>query len=121
MAHEIRLPASPTTPRTARRFVEDVFPPAAVARLDDAKLLVSELVTNAVARALSPVELRVTEYGSAVRVEVHDRSERLPVPTPAPLDAESGRGLTIVERLADRWGTDRVPETGKSVWFELNT
>ena len=121
MAHEIRLPASPMTPRSARQFVEAVFPPAAAARLDDAKLLVSELVTNAVARALSPVELRVIEFARAVRVEVHDLSFHPPEPVNASADAESGRGLTIVDRLADRWGTTRKTHDGKAVWFELNT
>ena len=121
MAHEIRLPAGPTTPRSARQFVEEVFPPAAASRLDDAKLLVSELVTNAVVRALSPVDLRVIESDDAVRVEVHDRSERIPTISHAAPDAESGRGLSIVDRLADRWGTVRMPELGKAVWFELKT
>ena len=121
MAHEIRLPASPTTPSSARRFVENVFPPAAVARLDDAKLLVSELVTNAVVRAQSPVDLRLIESETTVRIEVRDLSPVLPRVGDAPLDAESGRGLTIVDRRADRWGTEPEPQVGKAVWFELNT
>ncbi len=101
--------------------MEEVFPDCAAARLDDAKLLVSELVTNAVVRALSPVELRVIESVRSVRIEVHDRSPHVPSPADAGPDAEHGRGLSIVDRLADRWGTDRGDADGKAVWFELTT
>lgn len=118
---QIRLPASQVAPRRARRFVEDTFPGPALPRLDDAKLLVSELVTNAAIRALSPVELRITQGRSAVRVEVHDHSCTWPIMVDAPPSAERGRGLAIVDRVADRWGVEQVPGNGKAVWFELNT
>ncbi|SCD59429.1 Histidine kinase-like ATPase domain-containing protein [Streptomyces sp. DpondAA-D4] len=56
-----------------------------------------------------------------LRIEVTDtRSEQLPTPgTPAD-DAETGRGLLIVEALADRWGVDHGPVPRKTVWAEID-
>jgi hypothetical protein len=53
-----------------------------------------------------------------LRVEVHDGNSRHPTPSPAPADATSGRGLHLVESLAERWGVEGTPD-GKVVWFEL--
>jgi anti-sigma regulatory factor (Ser/Thr protein kinase) len=88
-------------------------------------LLVSELVTNAVVHTGRPAVLRLslpgTEGGSAtvVRLEVADRSGRAPVPRCVDGDATGGRGLALVDGLADRWGWS--PEgVGKSIWCELD-
>ncbi|MFI8949176.1 ATP-binding protein [Streptomyces sp. NPDC053750] len=91
--------------------------------LDPARLLVAELASNAAAHGRVPGrDFRLTLYvvGDTLRIEVTDtRGEELPcLRTPAP-DAESGRGLLLVEALADRWGVseDRFPR--KTVWAEL--
>ncbi|ARP74269.1 regulatory protein [Streptomyces sp. MUSC 125] len=86
-------------------------------------LLVSELVTNAVVHTGRPAVLRLCLPGSAavsaVRVEVADTSSRAPVPRCAGGDATGGRGLALVDCLADRWGWS--PEgAGKSIWCELD-
>lgn len=87
-------------------------------------LLVSELVTNAVVHTGCPAVLRLslpgTEGGSStVRLEVADRSGRAPVPRCADGDETGGRGLALVDGLADRWGWS--PEgAGKSIWCELD-
>ncbi|MFJ4523066.1 ATP-binding protein [Streptomyces sp. NPDC088810] len=90
-------------------------------------LLVSELVTNAVVHTGRPAVLRLClpapaaeECASAtVRVEVADRSSRAPVPRCAGGDATGGRGLALVDCLADRWGWS--PDgAGKSIWCELD-
>jgi anti-sigma regulatory factor (Ser/Thr protein kinase) len=89
----------------------------------DVRLLVSELVTNAVRHAdLAPgdVILLVIDLGDTVlRVEVHDPGggfiPRAPAPDPA---RPSGWGLYLVEELADRWGVDSDERT--LVWFELD-
>ncbi|MES9522817.1 ATP-binding protein [Streptomyces capoamus] len=90
-------------------------------------LLVSELVTNAVVHTGRPAVLRLClpapvaeECASAtVRVEVADGSSRAPVPRCAGDDATGGRGLALVDCLADRWGWS--PEgAGKSIWCELD-
>ncbi|MGW2459184.1 ATP-binding protein [Streptomyces sp. NPDC004457] len=90
-------------------------------------LLVSELVTNAVVHTGRPAVLRLCLPGAAdekgasapVRVEVTDRSSRAPVPRCADDDATGGRGLALVDCLADRWGWS-PEDAGKSVWCELD-
>ncbi|MGH3327225.1 MAG: ATP-binding protein [Streptomycetales bacterium] len=90
--------------------------------LDDAELLVSELVTNAVlhanARPWQPVRVLLWRAGAALRVEVHDPDPTPPVLMSATEGDESGRGLLLVDTLADAWGVQARPD-GKSVWFEL--
>jgi anti-sigma regulatory factor (Ser/Thr protein kinase) len=87
---------------------------------DVAQLLVSELVTNAVRHAGGDgVLVRATLQADLLRVEVHDSSPSVPGPvSPAPESAEGGRGLLLVDALADRWGVEQVT-AGKRTWFEL--
>jgi anti-sigma regulatory factor (Ser/Thr protein kinase) len=90
---------------------------------DDAVLLVSEVVTNAVIHARTPLRLFLHDRPHLVRVEVEDASPDQPVTTTTTTSAPdalraSGRGLELVERLADAWGVESR-RTGKVVWFEL--
>lgn len=90
-------------------------------------LLVSELVTNAVVHTGRPAVLRLSLPGAqtgaapstTVRVEVADTSSRAPVPRCACDDATGGRGLALVDCLADRWGWS-PEDAGKSIWCELD-
>lgn len=94
--------------------------------VDVAVLLVSELVTNAVTHgdegtgALAAVTMLIRCCGGELRVEVHDRSRDMPVPASpeVPDDSETGRGLMLVDALADAWGYYRTPG-GKAVYFTL--
>ncbi|PZG71635.1 hypothetical protein C1I97_38200, partial [Streptomyces sp. NTH33] len=85
--------------------------------------LVAEPAANAITHGRVPGrDFRLTLYliGGTLRIEVTDtRGDRLPAPQQPAWDAESGRGLLIVDALADRWGVaeDRFPR--KRVWAEL--
>ncbi|MFD3332826.1 ATP-binding protein [Streptomyces sp. NPDC058700] len=83
-------------------------------------LIISELVTNAVVHTGCPAVLRMLFAAEGgVRVEVADASERPPRPRHAEGDATNGRGLELVDGLADRWGWQ--PEgVGKSIWCEVD-
>ncbi|MFH8800448.1 ATP-binding protein [Streptomyces sp. NPDC017936] len=90
-------------------------------------LLVSELVTNAVVHTGCPAVLRLSLPCCAgegagectVRLEVADSSDRAPVPRCPGDDATGGRGLALVDGLADRWGWT-VEGPGKRIWCELD-
>ncbi|WP_369030441.1 MULTISPECIES: ATP-binding protein [Streptomyces] len=85
-----------------------------------AELLTSELVTNALVHTDRDAVLTATVSPHGLRVEVRDfvgRRPRLRVPDAD--DGTHGRGLVLVESLADAWGV-RAHGVGKAVWFELN-
>ncbi|MFI1187767.1 ATP-binding protein [Streptomyces californicus] len=88
---------------------------------DTAELLVSELVTNAVLHATGTPVLRVRceRSAHAVTVTVVDHGEGVPVVRRGSLDATSGRGLLLVETLADDWGVRALPH-GKAIHFTLS-
>ncbi|PRH78711.1 hypothetical protein C6N75_13490 [Streptomyces solincola] len=97
---------------------------------DAAAQIVAELATNATVHGRVPgrdfrLDLAIEDDGKRLRVAVTDtRDDRLP-PDPGcspvpPWDAESGRGLLIVEALADRWGVALGPVPRKTVWAELD-
>ncbi len=82
--------------------------------------MLSELATNAVRHAASEyvVTVRVADDGRTVLVEVSDAAGGYPVPQDPTRDAPHGRGLHIVEMLADAWGIEmRHDRPGKTVWF----
>ena len=89
--------------------------------VDTAVLLTSELVTNAITHGESPVTVAVTWSAGQLRVEVHDKSRFMPAPWPVieSPDAETGRGLLLVDTLAADWGFYRTPG-GKAVYFTLD-
>jgi len=114
-----RLPAHPASTRAARAFVAEHLRSWDLDEaVDDATLLVSELVTNAILHARSPVDLVVRKVKGAVRVEVFDDGTGLPQPLDPDPEADDGRGLGLVQAVASRWGVDDV-ETCKTVWFEI--
>ncbi len=113
------LEPEPRSAGTARRTVEALLTSHGLADLvDTATLLVSELVTNAILHTASPVELRCSVGGGWSLIEVSDRSSALPSPRNYDEDALTGRGLGLVELLAESWGIESESQ-GKSVWFRL--
>ncbi|WP_432157186.1 MULTISPECIES: ATP-binding protein [unclassified Streptomyces] len=91
--------------------------------LDPAQLLVAELANNAAAHGRVPgrnFQLLLYVVGRTLRIEVTDtRGDRLPQRHPADPAAGSGRGLTLVAALADRWGVTHGLPPRKTVWAEL--
>ena len=89
-------------------------------RLEDIALCVSELVTNAVVHADSEPKLLVHVRPGVIHVEISDDSEALPVVRGAGPEDTSGRGVSILGMLSDRWGALRRSGGGKTVWFEID-
>jgi len=82
-------------------------------------LLASELASNSVLHARTPFQVSINTGFGRVRVSVTDSSPRLPVMKLHSLEAATGRGLRLVQSLADRWGVESE-EPGKTVWFEFD-
>lgn len=104
-------------------------------RLDDAVLLTSELVTNAILHGAPPIALTVLCEGRSITVAVTDGLDSWPDPTP-PIPAPGaggragpggaldvgGRGLALVAAVSTSWGVHpNAPAAGKTVWFELGS
>ena len=120
MTFDVELPSNPSAPAQARGALDQISGRITAERMRDVRLLVSELVTNAVRHADGEaVRLVVALTGATLRIEVHDpgRGFELKPPPDDPLRA-SGWGLVLVEELADRWGVDHSPRT--RVWFEMD-
>jgi anti-sigma regulatory factor (Ser/Thr protein kinase) len=81
-------------------------------------LLTSELVTNAYRHAGTDTHVSVRLDGDCARIEVRDVGSGEPELRPLDTDRVDGRGLQIVDALADRWGYHSNP-SGTTVWFEL--
>jgi PAS domain S-box-containing protein len=116
-----RLRAHPSSVATARRVVRDAL---TLARRDDlveaAQLLVSEVVTNALVHAGTPIDFQAWVGDAGLRVEVTDGSTQTPTRRSYGAMAGTGRGLRLLEQMVDRWGT-LAREDGKTVWFELSS
>lgn len=117
---QVVLPADVTAPRAARDFLADACCGSHRAEVvQEAQLLVSELVTNAVRYGAPPIELQVRCAGEdRLQVRVRDSERRAPRPRSPDPDAEGGRGLLLVDLVSDAWGHE-YDEDGKAVWFTL--
>jgi anti-sigma regulatory factor (Ser/Thr protein kinase) len=120
---DLRLRPDADSPAEARRSLEVLRPSLDDALVDDAMLLVSEIVSNSVRHASldssDAIHVRVRGSDSMLHVDVVDPGpgfdpERLPTARP-----NGGWGLRLLERLAHRWGVERNDVT--RVWFELTS
>jgi len=121
---DLRLAPEPEVVTSARHALDqltDILPPE---KLEDVRLVVSELVTNSVRHAgLSPddeISLTVTVSDGAVRGSVCDPGPGFTMPSePSPRsDLSGGWGLPIVETISDRWGVEGNRHA--CVWFEID-
>lgn len=107
-----------TSAAAARNWLASCLPPPAVpvTQLDDATLILSELVTNAWLHGAGEVAVRVaTASNGDIQLFVSDADPTLPVPARSQEPHLGGWGLQIVNALAGRWGVDPKPP-GKTVW-----
>jgi CheY-like chemotaxis protein/anti-sigma regulatory factor (Ser/Thr protein kinase) len=117
---QLPLGATATSVRDARASIRRLLEGWGLGELaETAELCTSELATNAVIHARSPVLLIASRIPGGVRVEVQDEA-------PGGIEAgsldnagETGRGLALVDTLSSAWGVDQQ-DGGKSVWFELH-
>jgi PAS domain S-box-containing protein len=112
------LPAEPAVVSRARELTRKTLTDWSLeALVDITELLVSELVTNALRYGAGPIRLRLLR-GRALLCEVADAGTTLPRMRESQDTDEGGRGLQLVNQLAERWGS-RKSGHGKTVWFEL--
>jgi anti-sigma regulatory factor (Ser/Thr protein kinase) len=115
------FPSTPAAIASARHALDGVYAELGEPLHMTTVLLVSELVTNSVKHSHATngaIELVACITPDVVRAEVSDDGEGFDQPPPAQDDAESGRGLQLIQDLADRWGRPTGPRS--SVWFEID-
>jgi anti-sigma regulatory factor (Ser/Thr protein kinase) len=111
----VALPRDPGAPRRARALLREHAGELDAERLDNAVLLISELVTNAVLHGTGEIRLIIDIDGEDARFAVADEGNGTPSVTETP-GPDGGWGLRLVGQLANRWG---VLEERTQVWFEV--
>jgi anti-sigma regulatory factor (Ser/Thr protein kinase) len=117
----VDLPPEPASASRARSLArEELEPSLSRDTVETIALLVTELVTNAILHARTPLQLHIESKPDRVRICVEDSSNEQPAVRRYEFDAVTGRGLALVEQLASSWGVDTTP-SGKVVWCEVST
>ena len=115
------LPPEPASARACRRFLVAALEEWRADQFtDEAVLLLSELVTNAVVHAGTQIQVTIQLDGDVLRVEVRDDNPRIPRVKHFSMLSGTGRGLALVAGTAQHWDVEPLPEGGKKVWFELH-
>jgi DNA-binding NarL/FixJ family response regulator len=120
--NEVALHLEPASrsAREARAFTREALDQWQLTSItDDALLVVTELVTNAVTHAGSDCELRLSFDAHALRIEVADRGSGTPDPLPPSYTRNHGRGLHLIDAVTSAWGVEPTPPDGKKVWAEI--
>lgn len=117
---QLTLAPAAESARVARRLVADVLASAGGDEFTDtAALLTSELVTNGIVHAHTDLRVTVEATHAWVRVEVVDGNPQVPARRDYDEAAITGRGMEMVELLADDFGVEPLDDGGKRVWFRL--
>ena len=115
----LELPPQPLSARRARRWMSEQMTGSGLEPLADAvELLTVEVVTNALLHAGTHLEVRLHRHGPGVEVEVQDGSVVPPHRQHFSRTATTGRGVGLLDDLADEWGW-RLQDDGKTVWFRV--
>ncbi len=120
MFYSETLPKSLSAPARARELLERLHSELSAERMDDARLLLTEIVANAVEHVgdHGDIEVRIELLDDVLRVEVLDSGPGFTyTPRTADTGNESGWGLHFTELIADRWAADH--DGRARVWFEL--
>ncbi|WP_455351360.1 ATP-binding protein [Streptomyces sp. SYSU K217416] len=126
--YELAFPRDPRGPGIARITLRAVLAAHGLRELTDrAELLASELATNSIRYSASSAAVRLRWAHPVLRVSVFDTNPEIPAPLlfgPPAIDADRGRGLFILNLVADAWGGCALGDTllgpgGKTIWFEL--
>jgi anti-sigma regulatory factor (Ser/Thr protein kinase) len=120
---DVELPAEASSAAAARAAVRSLLLSGGAGAgdaqaLDRALLLTSEVVTNAILHARTPLRLTAALDAGQIIVRVYDGLRLLPRRRTYRADAGTGRGMHLVEALADHWGVDET-SAGKCVWFSI--
>ncbi|MEU6388997.1 ATP-binding protein [Streptomyces sp. NPDC046939] len=129
--YEVHFPCDPRGPGVARLALRAVLDAHGLVQLSDrAELLMCELATNSVRHTKGPAFVRFQWLHPVLRVSAWDMSPDLPPlpgskPAPVAEEAVGGRGLLILDAVAERWGGCAMGEGpygpgGKTLWFELS-
>ncbi|GGW95552.1 ATP-binding protein [Streptomyces chryseus] len=110
--------AVPAARRQVVSLAQDLGLPMSDQTLETVELLAGEVIANAVLYTGAPCGVSVTRADERLRVEVTDTDASLPSAVEAGPNDEGGRGLLLVNALADAWGTQPEPP-GKTTWFEI--
>jgi len=127
LASTLELGPLPSAVPCARLHAKHIFREWDLAHVtEDAELIVSELMTNALKAArplpdIQPITLYLQASDEYLMIQVWDALSAAPTPRPHAIDAETGRGLEIVALLSDRWGFYHPAGGGKVVWAALIT
>lgn len=122
--HRVTLAESLRAPARARAWIAELATDLPEELVDDAMLVASELVTNAVRYGRPEITVGMARTNRGLRIEVGDQGDALPLMAPMVPEANrtGGRGLLIVASTASDWGiSTHNPPPGKTVWVELVT
>ena len=115
-----RFPNSLSSVTQARRYVAEQLDGAPRDVADAVAVMTSELATNSIRHAATAFEVGIDRTPGAIRVEVTDEGAGAPTVLSPDPTATSGRGLRIVDQLADDWGvTPTKGRNAKTVWFTV--
>jgi anti-sigma regulatory factor (Ser/Thr protein kinase) len=114
---------NPTAAAMGRRILDGLADGLPLSMLDDARLLLTELITNAIQHGHlehgDRISVTVRREAAGLVVEVSDPGDGIPPSDGRPPGSGNGWGMTLLERLADDWGVEPVADGGTLAWFRL--